>query len=1186
MKNIILLSISLVLLNTGYAQIKYFPPTDPLVVQNLEKWQDLKFGFMMHWGTYSQWGIVESWALCSEPWCTGARKGKPYTDFKSDYEKLSTTFNPTQFDPSKWADAAADAGMKYVVFTTKHHDGFSMFDTKQTDYKITGPESPFAEHPKANVTKEIFEAFREKGFMTGAYFSKPDWHHPDYWASEWATPNRCNNYDIRNYPERWQRFRDFTYNQIGELMTDYGKVDILWLDGGWVRPDSTINEEVIAWGYDIPEWEQDIDMPRIVKMAREKQPGLIVVDRTVHGPYENYLTPEQKVPDQVINEPWETCMTMADGWSYSFNPNYKSTRRLIHTLVDVVVKGGNFLLNIGPSPDGTIDATAYDRLKEIGDWMEINGEAIYSSRPIAPHKEGKIGFTQNRHTESVYATYLADEGEVLPPTKILLQKIQPKAGTEIILLGHDKPLKWEKVGTGCLIHLPTPNEVKKLKGQPAWTVKIRSIVSWSSNYEKVDPFIGTGGKGKTYPGATTPFGMVQLSPDNGRGGWDWISGYFYPDSTIAGFSHTHLSGTGIGELYDISFMPFTKPGYLQELGGDAQIPEICSRFSHQEESAQPGYYAVHLSDYDIQVELTASTRCGFQRYRFPKGKTPFVKLDLGYSRNWDGTTNAMLKVLNDSTLVGYRYSTGWAKDQRVYFASRLSQPIKAYQLANHGQNQLSGKEIRDKHAKIEMQFSHPDLLIKTGISSVSYENALENLENEIPHWQFKQTRQAAKKQWEQQLAKIDFQSEIPGAETIFYTALYQSMVAPTIFQDLNGEYKGADSLGTTQQTNRNRYTTFSLWDTFRAAHPLFTLLHPDRVDDMVNSMLAHDREYGLLPVWDLLANETNMMIGYHAIPVIADAYLKGFKGFDAEKALEAMVKTANQQHFGLEHYKKHDYIPADLHKESVSLTLEYAFDDWCIASMAKAMGKKDIAETFFKRATNWQHLFDQGTGFMRGKNRDGSWEKPFDPFAYGGSFIEANAWQYTWFVPHDVPKLIELFGNKKAFVDKLDLLYTTNPGNPEDYPEWISGTIGQYVHGNEPSHHFTYLYNFAGQPHKAQKRIREICTTLHLVTPEGICGNEDCGQMSAWYIFSSLGFYPVNPADGKYFIGSPIASQATLFFENGKQFKIIAENNTIENPYIQSIRLNGKPLDRWYLEHQEILKGGEIHFVMGPKAKF
>jgi alpha-L-fucosidase len=447
----------------------YQPDPDPLVQKNLEEWQDLKFGFMMHWGTYSQWGIVESWSLCSEDWIT--RKSKNYVEYVKEYEALPKTFNPSKFDPEKWANAAWDAGMKYVVFTTKHHDGFCMFDSKYTDYKITGSEVPFRTHPKANIAFHIFDSFRKKGFKTGAYFSKPDWHHEDYWAPEWATPNRCNNYDIRKYPDRWQRFEDFTFNQIEELMTDYGKMDILWLDGGWIRPDSTINEEVISWGYDLPKWGQNMDMDRIVTMARQNQPGLIVVDRSVHGPYENYRTPEQRVPNKTLPYPWETCMTMAGGWSYSFNPQYKPTRQLIHTLVDIVAKGGNFLLNVGPSPEGTIDEIAYDRLREMGDWMDINSAAIYASRPLAPYKEGKVCLTQSKDGNTVFALYLAEENETKMPSKIWFSQLDLPPSATIQLLGTDQKLDWEKVGNGFVAHIP-----KRFQENPpcqyVWTLKI------------------------------------------------------------------------------------------------------------------------------------------------------------------------------------------------------------------------------------------------------------------------------------------------------------------------------------------------------------------------------------------------------------------------------------------------------------------------------------------------------------------------------------------------------------------------------------------------------------------------------------------------------------------------------------------------------------------------------------------
>ena len=474
MKNIFYFCFFLLLHSPIYAQeIPYAPDPDPLVQKKLVDWQDMKFGFMMHWGVYSQWGIVESWSICSEDWIT--RKGPyahSYVDYVKAYRDLHKTFNPEQFNPEKWADAAWDAGMKYVVFTTKHHDGFCMFDSKYTDYKITGSEVPFRNNDQANITQHLFDAFRKKGFKTGTYFSKPDWSHTDYWAPEWATHNRCNNYDIHKHPQRWKRFEDFTYNQIEELMSDYGPVDILWLDGGWIRPDSTITEEVISWGYGHPKWGQNIDMHRIVKMAREKQPGLIVVDRSVHGPYENYRTPEQRIPDKTLPYPWETCMTMADGWSYSFNPNYKSTHQLIHTLVDIVAKGGNFLLNVGPGPDGRIDEEAYTRLAEIGDWMDVNGEAIYNSRPLAPYKEGKVCLTQSKDGKTIYAHYLADEDEQQPPSKIWMSQLSlPKTATAR-LLGTNKKLDWEEVGNGFIIHIPEEIRKRSLPTQHVWVIKI------------------------------------------------------------------------------------------------------------------------------------------------------------------------------------------------------------------------------------------------------------------------------------------------------------------------------------------------------------------------------------------------------------------------------------------------------------------------------------------------------------------------------------------------------------------------------------------------------------------------------------------------------------------------------------------------------------------------------------------
>lgn len=464
-----LLAFSICCLQAIAQQHPYTADPDPLVRQRLEDWQDLKFGFMMHWGTYSQWGVVESWSICNEDWID--RGGADYMDYVQRYEQLPKTFNPTQFDPEKWANAAWDAGMKYVVFTTKHHDGFCMFDSKYTDYKITGPDCPFRTNPKADVAKHVFDAFRQRGFKTGAYFSKPDWHCDDYWAHEWATPDRCNNYDARKYPQRWKRYEDFTYNQIEELMSNYGPMDILWLDGGWVRPDSTINDEVRSWGYNLPKWGQSIDMHRIARMARSHQPGLLVVDRSVHGPYENYRTPEQQVPNSVLPYPWETCMTMAGGWSYSAYAEYKSSRQLVHTLVDIVAKGGNFLLNVGPGPDGTIDATAYQRLADIGKWMGVNGEAIYGTRPLPPYKEGKVCLTQKKDGSRQYLIYLpaADEREL--PSKVWASIFSTKNIKTVKLLGSNEALKWEAVGKG--IEVLVPEKLRKSRaGEVAWAIEV------------------------------------------------------------------------------------------------------------------------------------------------------------------------------------------------------------------------------------------------------------------------------------------------------------------------------------------------------------------------------------------------------------------------------------------------------------------------------------------------------------------------------------------------------------------------------------------------------------------------------------------------------------------------------------------------------------------------------------------
>ncbi len=451
---------------------RYVPPRDPLVQARLEEWRDLKLGLLVHWGTYSQWGVVESWTLCSEdqPWCD--RGGEDYCEYKQRYERLIETFDPRAFEPERWARAAAEAGMRYLVFTTKHHDGFCMWDTRETDYKITSERCPFHTSPNADVTRALFDAFRARGFRIGAYFSKPDWHSDDYWAHEWATPDRCVNYDTRKYPERWQRFRDFTFRQIRELMTGYGRIDILWLDGGWVRPNDTITDEVRSWGYRIPDWEQDVDIPRIAAMAREHQPGLLVVDRTVHGPYEDYRTPEQRVPDAVLPYPWETCLSMSQSWSYNREPRYKSARELVHTLVDVVAKGGNLLLGVGPGPDGRIDEEAYERLAALGAWMRANGAAIYATRPVAPHAAGRVRYTRSKDGASTYAILLAAEGEERPPAAVELTGLRPARGARVLLVETGDELPWEPSADGARVTVP-PRVRDRIRARHAWAFEVR-----------------------------------------------------------------------------------------------------------------------------------------------------------------------------------------------------------------------------------------------------------------------------------------------------------------------------------------------------------------------------------------------------------------------------------------------------------------------------------------------------------------------------------------------------------------------------------------------------------------------------------------------------------------------------------------------------------------------------------------
>jgi predicted alpha-1,2-mannosidase len=711
--------------------------------------------------------------------------------------------------------------------------------------------------------------------------------------------------------------------------------------------------------------------------------------------------------------------------------------------------------------------------------------------------------------------------------------------------------------------------------------------SVQSYIEFVDPFIGTGAHGHTYPGASVPFGMVQVSPDNGRSGWDWCSGYHSSDSIIAGFSHLHLSGTGIGDLADILLMPVNREVDLTfEAAGPTDYP-FRSAFSHDREQASPGLYEVHLPDNQVDVALTASSRTGFQKYTFDFGAPPSVVLDLGFAINWDRAVNTRIEVVNDTLVTGYRMSKGWAKDQRVYFAMAFSAPIDRWTLGRSGSLEGEIAVLESQGARAQFFFNDLDantLKVKTGISSAGVEGALANMGQDIPHWDFDAVVEEAQRMWNEELGKVQIACDRDELKTIFYTALYHAFLAPVVHSDVDGKYKGAD--GEIHRASYDYYSTFSLWDTFRAAHPLYTLLQGDRINDFVRSMLAHYEEYGYLPVWALAGNETNTMTGYHAVPVIADAWLKGYRDYDVELAYRAMKTSAMQNIRGVRHYKEYGYIPCDLENESVTKNLEYAFDDWCIAQIALALEETDDYNYFMERAASYRHLFDEKTGFMRGKDADGKWRQPFDPkyssHMVNTDYTEGNAWQHSWFVPHDVSGLINLHGGASPFIQKLDSLFEEDSEiRGENASADISGLIGQYAHGNEPSHHIAYLYNYAGQPWKTQERVREIMETQYTAQRDGLCGNEDCGQMSAWYVFSAMGFYPVNPAEGIYVIGSPLVSKATIDVGKRKKFEVIAENASRENMYIQEAKLNGQPLERTFITHKEIMDGGKLELMMG-----
>lgn len=695
----------------------------------------------------------------------------------------------------------------------------------------------------------------------------------------------------------------------------------------------------------------------------------------------------------------------------------------------------------------------------------------------------------------------------------------------------------------------------------------------------VDPFIGTDYHGHTFPGAAWPFGQVQLSPDNGTQGWDWCSGYHYSDSTIAGFSHLHLSGTGIGDLADISFLPVTSEvTFSKDESNAGFVARYSARYKHEDETAEPGYYSVTM-DNGIKAEFTVTERAGFHRYTFPETGKPGLIINPGFAINWDRPYKTSLNTVDSTLVTGMRLSRGWAADQHVWFAARFSVPFISSQIGYPG-----GEERTTGH----FRFNGNELMIKVGISSVSIENAIANLDSSLPGWDFETARKEASDAWEKELSKIRITTEDVDQKTVFYTALYHTMIAPALFSDLNGEFKGTKG-NVMKAEGYNRYTIFSLWDTYRALHPLYTIIQQPRVNDMVRSMLDHYKQDKLLPVWELQGNETFCMVGNHAISVIAEAILKDIGDFDRELAFEAIKASSLYDRDGMKYHDSLGYMPADKIQQSVAKALEVAIDDWAVAEAARKLGKTEDAEYFSKRSENFRNYFDPETGFMRGKLSNGEWTTPFDPaFSKheGSDYTEGNAWQYLWLVPQNVEGLISLLGGKESFADKLEQLFLVEEGvKGEEASADISGLIGAYAHGNEPGHHTTFLFNYAGRPWRSQELNRQIQTTMYTNSPDGLCGNEDCGQMSAWYVFSALGFYPVNPAELKYQFGSPLIREAVIQVAPGKYFTVRAPDASPDAKYISKVLLNGKEIERTYITHREIMDGGTIEFIMSTERK-
>jgi len=688
----------------------------------------------------------------------------------------------------------------------------------------------------------------------------------------------------------------------------------------------------------------------------------------------------------------------------------------------------------------------------------------------------------------------------------------------------------------------------------------------------VNPLIGTDEDGHTFPGALVPFGMVQLSPDNGEHGYNWCSGYHFSSTTIEGFSHTHYSGTGAESLCDISLFPLVNSAPAWE--------SARSEFSHKEETASPGYYEVLLKSTGIQAELTATIHCGLHRYTFPESKNPLLRIDLGFGNgaesrvghNGDEPLECSFKRIDDHTVVGFRRSMGFVGERSVYFAAKTSRPFSAVALFADGTTIGSKQEANAVRLKSYLSFpatkAGDELLVKVAISSASIEGAMAGL-LEIPDWNFEQVRMNAERDWERELQKLTIVTTDRAIKETFYTAIYHNYIAPFRYDDALGQYCGADKK---VHDGKNVYTLHSLWDTFRATAPLFTLTQSERLPDIINSYLLFYQQHGLLPSWELYFNEANVMPGYHAVPVMADAILKGVEGIDYRVAFEAMKSTANQNIRESDFYRQYGYVPDDKdpRKRGVTKTVEYAFDDWCIAQVAKKLNLTEDYIEFMERSASWKNVFDSLSGFVRPKDAAGNWMLPFDP-AESIGFQEGNAWIYTWYVPQDISGLIGAMGGDAKFEEKLDSLYN---GPQKPYRDIKNhGFYGLSEFSNEPSHHVPYLYNYVGKPWKTAEKVNHILTNFYSNKANGLCGNDDCGQTSAWYVLSALGFYPVNPANGEYVLGSPLVDEAVLKLSNGNQFTIRTENRNLQNIYIQKATLNGAPYTKSYIKHTDLLQG-------------